>query len=161
MKKIFIGTSFLFMTLSCTTSKPSTPDNSKEVAHIMIPKSGCYKSTSGNDIFYLKIETFPNVVTGILKYDFSEKDDSEGSFDGKAVGNIIYADYTYKSEGKTSVREVAFRVNDNQVTEGFGDMEDKNGKMIFKDRSKINFNSGIKYNMIDCVENDSQFRISN
>lgn len=125
----------------------------------MIPKSGCYASFSGKDTILLKTEVFPNVVTGILKYQVWEKDKNEGTIEGKLSGDTLFANYTFTSEGQTSVREVAFLFNDHQAIEGFGDMEEQNGKMVFTDKSRINFSKGTKLSPIDCVENDSLFRL--
>ena len=125
----------------------------------MIPKSGCYASFSGKDTILLKIEVFPNVVTGILKYQVWEKDKNEGTIEGKLSGDTLFANYTFTSEGQTSVREVAFLLNNHQAIEGFGDMEEKNRKMIFTDKSQINFSKGAKLSPIDCAENDSLFRL--
>lgn len=126
----------------------------------MIPENSCFVSVIKQDTVWLKIEFFPNVVTGILKYNFWEKDDNAGTVEGKLMGNKIFADYTYTAEGKTTVREVAFLLDGNTVTEGFGDMKEENGKMIFKDKDKINFSGGLVFTGIDCVENDNKFRIN-
>lgn len=70
---------FLVATLliiSCNESQTKTEatapaDTSKSVENkIMIPSSTCYSSITGKDTFKLKIEVFPNVVTGKLSYQF-------------------------------------------------------------------------------------------
>ena len=44
----------------------------------MIPTSTCYSSMTGKDIVMLKVEAFPNVVTGKLVYKLNEKDSNTG-----------------------------------------------------------------------------------
>lgn len=159
MKKICITLGIGLFLFSCASNKSKTTKDSIEKASIMIPKSSCYSSISSKDTILLKLEIFPNLVTGILKYNFFEKDKSQGSIEGKLIGDTIYADYSFTSEGKTSVREVAFLIKDNKVVEGFGDMTEQNGKLIFKNRKNINFSNGTHFNPIDCVENNKKFQI--
>lgn len=158
MRNSFLVMVLIVLGVSCSSNSEKNNSSEKEMK-IMIPKSGCYASFSGKDTILLKIETFPNVVTGILKYQIWEKDKNEGTIEGKLSGDTLFANYTFTSEGQTSVREVAFLLNDHQVIEGFGGMEEKNGKMVFTDKSRINFSKGIKLSSIDCVKNDSLFRL--
>lgn len=155
---LFIGLSFLFF--SCTTNQGKSDKSiTTEAQKAMIPQSNCFASLSEKDSIWLKVEVFPNVVTGILKYKISEKDKNEGTLEGKLAGNKLFADYTFASEGRISVREVAFLINENTAIEGFGEMEEKNGKFVFKNKSNIDFSNGIKFNRINCVDNDIQFQI--
>lgn len=119
---------------------------------IMIPGSTCYRSIIGKDTMNLKVEKFPNVVTGNLTYNFYEKDDNIGTIDGTLSGDTLIANYTFMSEGKSSVRQVAFLISDSTATEGFGPMEEKEGTMKFKARNTISFKDGNKYVKADCLE---------
>lgn len=115
----------------------------------MIPESACYAGTLRNDSFFMKMEVFPNVVTGKLEYNFSEKDSNHGDIDGTLHGDTLIADYTFSSEGTSSVRQVAFLVRNDSVVEGYGPMEEKNGKMVFTDLDKLSF-SGTPLIKTDC-----------
>lgn len=160
MKNLFFLTTIVFLQISCNSNKTKSEEkNSSEKVDVMIPKSGCYAFYSTKDTILLKVEVFPNVVTGILKYRISEKDKNEGTIKGKLEGNKLFADYTFFSEGRTSVREVAFLLNENEAIEGFGEMKDDNDKMSFKDKIAVNFTKGIKLTQINCMENDSKFKI--
>lgn len=159
MRKVVLYSALMFSIFSCSSNKMSS-EKSEDTMKIMIPDNSCYAAViSDNDGALLKLEVFPNVVTGVLKYNFAEKDSNEGTIEGKLVGDKIFAEYTFSSEGTTSVREVAFWVNGNKIVEGFGEMEEVDGKMIFKDRKKISYKNGITYSSIDCVENDEKFRL--
>jgi hypothetical protein len=143
-------------TVSCNESSISTNETSNDTTKsdtmkAMIPESACYENTTGKDSFFMKMEVFPNVVTGKLDYDFSEKDKNTGEFDGVLKGDTLLADYTFKSEGVSSVRQVAFLLRDSSVIEGYGPMKEKDGKMVFTDLSKLNF-SGTPLIKVPCGE---------
>ncbi|MCY1524038.1 hypothetical protein D9M68_589560 [compost metagenome] len=160
MRNIILFTGLTLLFFSCTTNQGKSDKNiTTEAQKAMIPQSNCFASLSDKDSIWLKVEVFPNVVTGVLKYKISEKDKNEGTLEGKLVGNKLFADYTFISEGIKSVREVAFLIDENTAIEGFGEMEEKNGKFVFKNKSNIDFSKGIKFNRINCVDNDIQFQI--
>lgn len=136
-----------------TMAASATQDTAKPIENkIMVPQSACYTSLIKKDTINLKIEKFPNVVTGNLSYNFYEKDDNSGTIDGTLKGDTLVAMYTFKSEGKSSVRQVAFLIADSTVTEGFAPMEEKAGNMMFKDLKTINFKTGIKFQKVICPE---------
>lgn len=129
----------------------ATPDTTKPLENkIMIPTSGCYTFTKGRDTVNLKLEKFPHVVTGSLSYNYYEKDYNNGTIDGVLSNDTLVADYIFMSEGKSSVRQVAFLIADSSLTEGFGSVEEKEGKMVFKDLKTLNFKTGIRLHKITC-----------
>ncbi len=158
--------SFLFVILaamatsSCNNNvKPPTEvatmkDTSKVIENkIMIPLSSCFSTSTGKDSVHLKVEVFENVVTGKISYKFYEKDSNTGDFEGQLRGDTLLADYIFNSEGKKSVRQVVFLIKDNVATEGYGDMEEKNGKMVFKNLKAIVFGEGMILTKVPCGEN--------
>ena len=155
--------SFLFLFLgaiaaaSCnnepkkSTEVTTIADTSKPVENkIMIPVSSCYLSINGKDTVFLKTEIFPNVVTGILSYKFHEKDSNKGDIDGTLSGDTFIADYKFMSEGKQSTRQVIFLINDSVATEGYGNMEERDGKMVFKNVNDIAFGKGLRLKKVSC-----------
>ena len=136
-----------------STEITTVEDTVKTVENkIMIPVSSCYSSTTGKDTVTLKMEVFPNVVTGKLSYKFYEKDSNKGEFDGQLNGDTLLADYKFMSEGKLSTRQVIFLIKNNIATEGYGNMEEKNGKMVFKDMRGVSFETGLALNKVECGE---------
>lgn len=119
---------------------------------IMIPRTVCYAGVVGKDSVFLKTEIFPNVVTGSLAYNFDAKDDSRGDIDGKLNGDTLIANYTFMSEGKSSVREIVFLLKDSTVLEGYGAMEETDGKMVFSNKAGINFGKGFVLHVIPCPQ---------
>jgi hypothetical protein len=137
-----------------STTKNGLSDTSKAVENkIMIPSSSCYSTTTGKDSVFLKVEVFPNVVTGKLSYQFYQKDSNKGEFEGHLHGDTLLADYTFISEGKRSTRQVVFLIKDNIAVEGYGNMEEKNGKMIFKNQQEIVFGKGLRLEKVPCGDN--------
>jgi hypothetical protein len=120
---------------------------------VMIPVSSCYSTTTGKDSVFLKVEVFPNVVTGKLSYKIYQKDSNEGEFEGQLHGDTLLADYKFMSEGKESVRQVIFLIQNSMAIEGYGNMEEKNGKMLFKDTKGITFGKGLILKKVPCGEN--------
>ncbi len=131
------------------TSGVTTDNSSKPDVSTMQPTMNCYAGYIGKDSFNLRVEQFPNAVTGSLAYNFFEKDKSEGDLDGKIMGDTLLANYTFSSEGKLSTRQVIFLLKDGTATEGYADMKEQDGKMVFKDLRTVNF-SGPKLKNVAC-----------
>jgi len=156
MHKLYLILIAITSFAACNTNKENDAENVTGSAsdttsmRIQIPNMKCYANMNGRDTIFLKLEKFPNVVTGILKYKLYEKDANHGELDGMLYGDTLIADYKFESEGKESIRQVAFLIKGNIVKEGYGDMEEKKGKMVFKNTGRINFNNGLQLNEIAC-----------
>jgi len=109
----------------------------------------CYQYAKGKDTINANLAIKGGVVSGDLAYKFFEKDKSSGPVVGTISGDTIIVEYSFQSEGMQSVREVAFLRKNNRLTEGYADIEEKGGKVIFKDRKKLMFN-GTVLNKIPC-----------
>ncbi|WP_417443986.1 hypothetical protein [Joostella sp.] len=157
MKNI-LKLSFLFIIiLSFSCKKESKESNIIELNQAPkdsilsdIPSVECYLYTRGKDSIQLRIENEDNAIIGILNYKFFEKDKSNGTIKGKLNGSIIKADYTYKSEGTTSIREVVFMKKNNTYIPGYGESEEKDGKFVFKNSTKIDFKEEEALKKVDC-----------
>ena len=117
------------------------------------PEIGCYRYASEKDTVLLQMEKMNEEVAGTLSYNYFEKDKNEGTFEGKMVGDTLFADYTFGSEGTVSVREIMFVKKGNNLIEGFGEVEEVNGKMKFKNNSKFTLNDKMPLEEIRCDEN--------
>ena len=101
----------------------------------------CYQYTKDSSKITLNIIKDNNIVTGNLTYDYYEKDKNKGTIKGELKSDTLFADYTFMSEGIESVREVVFINTVGGWVEGYGEIDDKDGKVIFKNRNKITFNN--------------------
>jgi len=66
-------------------------------------------------------------------------------------GDTLIAEYTFMSEGINSVREVAFLKKDQNYVEGYGEMEEKDGKTIFKNTAGIRFDTKATLVSVACA----------
>ncbi|MCF0053301.1 hypothetical protein LXM25_24740 [Dyadobacter sp. LJ53] len=115
------------------------------------PGSECYAYTTEKDSAFLHIEVkSDSMITGDLEYRLFEKDRNRGKIDGKIHGDTLFASYKFMSEGVESTREVAFLQKGGNWVEGFGPAEDKNGTMLFSDRSKLDFTKGLVFRAAAC-----------
>jgi hypothetical protein len=110
----------------------------------------CYQWVKGRDTIKMTLKKDGEEMTGDLAYRFYEKDKSHGPIAGEMIGDTLLAEYTFDSEGMRSVREVIFLKKDGKWYEGYGDAEEKGGRMVFKNRSAIKFGEGSVLSKIDC-----------
>lgn len=110
----------------------------------------CYQYIKNRDTATLTLKTIDNKLTGTLGYNLYEKDKNAGTIAGVIKGDALIANYTFQSEGKTSVREVAFLKKGNQLVEGFGDVQEVNGESKFKNLSQLKFDGSMTFEKIEC-----------
>lgn len=152
------GVIFIVGLFACNNEPKTTGTAVKDtvtpapVNDIKLPGYMCFAKQSASDTFWLQLNVFEHVVTGNLNYIFREKDSNRGELEGKMNGDTLIADYTFMSEGKKSVRQVAFLVKDSVATEGYGDLEEKDGKMIFKNPRSLTFGKGIVMTRVSCAQ---------
>lgn len=116
-----------------------------------VPLSGCYQMTLKRDTATLQLELQDSTVTGTLEYRWFEKDWNKGTLHGVLRQDRIHADYTFRSEGITSVREVVFQIaEDGSLVEGFGDLVQKEGKLVFADKQALQYQVNHPFLPIPC-----------
>ena len=115
-----------------------------------IEEKMCYEFIKGKDTVTLSLVQNSNNVNGELNYHWAEKDRNRGTISGIFIGDTLYADYTFMSEGVTSVRETAFVKNGDQLVEGYGDVLEKDNKQVFKDLKTLKFEGGIVLTKTRC-----------
>jgi hypothetical protein len=106
----------------------------------------CYAYRTETDTIRLTLQTTQPTVTGQLAYRYFEKDRSQGTIRGTMHGDTLLADYTFQSEGTTSVREVAFLRRDIGFVEGYGPVTEVQGKTVFKLPRTLHFDA--KYTLL-------------
>ena len=158
MRNVYLFSTILLlaMSTSCMNNKKeavSAPQVQVE-APLETTSKECYQAVIEKDTITLTVAINDvNQFEGELDYSYYQKDKSFGTLLGNVKGDTIFADYTFQSEGKTSVRELVFLKKDsNTIVEGHGEVLEANGKMMIKDKSKIKFDSNVVYNKIDCKD---------
>ena len=146
----------LVCTASCTSEKTEQTETRQEPVTAEVAEtaesSTCYAAILGRDSLLLRVDRMSDDVTGDLSYNFYEKDDNSGTFQGRLHGDTLLADYTFQSEGTESVRQVAFLKTADGYVEGYGDIEDQGGRMVFKNTSTLDFSSGTAFKKVPCTE---------
>jgi len=141
---------------SCSGKSGSENDTTSDTTAAEAPiaataTNSCFAYAARKDSAFLHLKIDGDSVSGKLTYALFEKDANSGTIAGKTTGDTIFARYTFASEGTKSTREVAFLKKGNGWTEGFGEVKDSAGTMIFKDRSKLNFEKGLFFEPVECT----------
>lgn len=158
MKKVLaISTLILTVLISCkkeaTTVEPVqiTPSPPKEAEIVEPAGDQCYAWRSNGSVIEMSFNVNSHQeVNGKLSYNLVGKDKNEGSLIGNMKGDTLVADYTFNSEGVSSVREVVFLQKDGALIEGYGDVATANNKVSFKDKSKLKFDAKNTLTKVDC-----------
>lgn len=154
MKNWLFPIACCLLLFACADSS-STTSEAEETATIAAPeieRSYCFVGAVGQDTVLLTFMLDGAIVTGDLAYNFYEKDRNTGTIEGELRGDTLFADYTFESEGLESVREVVFLKQDDNWVEGYGDMEEQNGKMVFTTPSSLTFGDGFILTKQECEE---------
>ncbi len=106
----------------------------------------CYAHLTATDTIRLTLQTTQPTATGQLTYHYYEKDRNRGTISGIMHGDTLLADYTFQSEGATSVRQVAFLRRDIGFIEGFGPVVERQGKTVFEKPHALTFDA--KYTLL-------------
>ena len=115
---------------------------SDTIAHTRpVVLSGCYTMISNKDTATLEISVRDTTVSGSLQYHWREKDWNTGRIQGVLRNDQIHADYTFESEGMTSVREVVFKIEDSTLQEGTGELVQQNNKIVFRNKDQLQFHT--------------------
>ena len=153
----FINMKYLFYTfiagtliLACNNNRSEEKSAGDTITEVDNPTMECFVGNSGRDSISMNMATDADRVTGSLNYNFFEKDNSHGTIDGLLHGDTILATYSFAAEGTSSEREVAFLKTENGLVEGYGDMEEKDGKMKFKSPASLSFGKGFKLEKVQC-----------
>ncbi len=124
---------FLCLSNGCQHEKPG---NQTTVA---IGPAQCFTWSIGQNTATARLNIQGTQVKGTLEFDYAEKDDSKGKLNGTLNNDIIMAEYTFVSEGQESVMEVVFKIQGNKLIQGYAEMEEQGGKLVFKDGVKLSF----------------------
>lgn len=155
MKKHFLSIIALAIALftACQSNKSTQTDTDSSTLDTNITSATtqhCYQYIKNRDTAKLSFMTSGKITTGELSYNFAEKDKNKGIIKGEMRGDTLVADYTFSSEGRESVRQVAFLKKGDQMLEGFGDVLEKDGKMVFKHLDSLRFGQPIIFDKTDC-----------
>ena len=151
---IVILSVFISCKKETTLPPPQIEPNPPKEAEIAEPAGDqCYTSRLNGNIVAISFNVNSHQeVNGKLSYNITGKDKNEGTIIGNMKGDTLIADYTFMSEGVSSVREVVFLQKDGTLIEGYGDVVDANNKVTFKDKKKLKFDAKNTLTKSDCPQ---------
>lgn len=145
---------WMLCSLSCnsnTETNEQTQDSTrKETAQTPQLSDECYTYLAAKDSVRLHLKLNGNAVSGELIYTLFGKDNNTGTIQGQMKGDTIFADYTFRSEGIESVREIALLKKGDSLTEGYGEVKEVNNKMVFTNPKMLDFRKGIRLVKTEC-----------
>lgn len=148
----------LFLVIeACNNNGSTSPvtgadSNIKEPAKIVDSVySGCYSQIINRDSSSMQIVQKANMVNGSVTYNLFQKDRNDGELQGEISGDIIRGWYLFKSEGILSVREVAWKVNGNDLWPASGEMIQNNDTMRFAKPRQLQFDNTRPFKKVPCI----------
>ncbi|MBP4142037.1 hypothetical protein J3S90_09500 [Flavobacterium sp. P4023] len=157
MKKLALLTFALVTIVACKNSTKEEKQTVTEEENTVIEttqkstlETGCYEYNSNGNLITMEITEVNENVMADLNIAYAEKDSNKGKFVGKLNGDNLIGTYTFMSEGKESSRELAFMIKDNQLIEGYGDLNEDGTK--FMDVKTIQYTSTMPLTKVDCTK---------
>lgn len=132
-----------------TADQPAPPPPPTVEAPAAPPTAQCYAYTA-QDTVYLSLTTTQPKATGTLFYQYAGKDRNRGIINGDFSGDTLRADYTFQSEGVSSVRQVVFLKRGQGLLEGYGPVAERNGKTVFQQPHHLKFDTRITLTPVTC-----------
>lgn len=158
LKNIALLGLFLFAGSCNNKGKPSAEINADTVTNSTAAttdagpvSSGCYSQIIERDTSLLQIEQKGNTVTGSLSYSIYQKDRNDGTLQADVTGDIMKGWYLFRSEGVVSVREVAWKINADQLWPAIGEVIQKNDTTMFAQPGKLRYDSSRPFKKVECV----------
>jgi hypothetical protein len=112
----------------------------------------CYQYANAKDTITLKLGHTDTSVTGTLTYKLYQKDINQGLIHGSMQGNLLVADYIFISEGRSSLREVVFKKDNDSYIEGYGDVVTNEDMVGFRNRDSLQFDTSRRLLPFKCMD---------
>lgn len=145
MKHLFIciiSLIFIFSSCNSQTDTAKSKNNSinlKDDSAVLMDVTGCYMQTIGRDTILAILEQRGETVTGKLKFDNYQIDGSSGTLHGVVEGDILKLNYDFFSEGMNSIMDIYFKVENNTLIRGVGDMKTNGDSTTFINEFSIEY----------------------
>jgi hypothetical protein len=140
--RIILALLFLWTITSCKSGK-DTESTWNALLH-----PGCYTFSGDGSTISFEITEAGNQVQGNLVYDIVGKGMNSGTFEGTLQDNLLVGTYTFRTEGTERTREVAFRIDQDELREGNGIL-DNEGK-AFRSVAALNFSNSRPLKRANC-----------
>ena len=158
MKKTMLLLASSLVFFACENTKPkettttAAPETTKPAEPIAAPiiKSDtmCFVMKFKKDISEIKLIIAGEGVTGDYHWHPDQKDGGHGTLKGIKKDNMITADWNYTIEGANQIEEVVFKMEGDKLMQAQNELDDKSGKLVIKDKSKLKFTE--VFNKVNC-----------
>jgi hypothetical protein len=113
--------------------------------------SECYYYASDRDTISMAFNISGDQVKGQLDYHLFDKRQDTGPLKGYLRGDTLFGEFKFKTdEKKDMTREVMFIKGDGFYKEGYGDLVEVDGKLVFENSLGLNFGHDVKLQKQDC-----------
>lgn len=153
---LIIGTFFISCNnKSSDQSKEGSKSSSKEESYKnntadSRPAPDCYRYIGAKDSIYLQLSDVYGTMTGLLLFKYYQKEEILGTLKGKMTGDVLIADYSFRSDDRMASRQVAFKKQGNDLIEGYGDEAEVNGVTVFKDIKMLKYDETRVLKKVPC-----------
>ena len=152
---VFLGIVLLIVACNNGNKTSSSVENEKadtlKTAATDTISSGCFSQVVQKDTALLQLESNKGNISGVLTYNYFQKDRNDGTLKGEQTGEIIKGWYLFKSEGTMSVRQVSWKVAGNELWPAMGEIVEKNDPVVFKEPEKLRYDSAHPFKKIPCI----------
>ncbi len=154
-----IGLLGLFLIVgSCNNDGKSSPEtttdtiaNNTVTVAVDTLSPGCYSQIFGRDTAYLQLENKNGAINGSLSYNIYEKDRNDGTVQAELTVDTIRGWYLFKSEGIISVRQLAWKINGDELWPATGEVSQRNDTTVFAQPDKLKFDNSRPFKKVACV----------
>jgi len=143
---IFAATVLILSLGSCNSSTKDSESDSKKFSKqdwTATELAGQYSFEENGDTIRLDLKNQNDTLVGPLNYNFEEKDLNTGIFRGVVKDSLLVGQYNFMSEGVNSIRETVFGIVPEGLIEGFGEIEDKDTIIVFRNIDSLRFDHGM------------------
>lgn len=143
------------------TEGTGQPLNYKKTAAFTVPeptpepswegKTLCYENvdkTQYNINSYVEMTIQEGKVSGFMVITSDQSHSGVGNLSGTIKDNIIAVDYAYTIEGSKQIETKSFKIEEGQLYEAEAELEEKDGKLVFKEGGNVEYNT--QYKVVDC-----------
>lgn len=156
MKKLFVIAAALLTLTACNNesdgngnSADSLTNNNSNSSIDSSLEIGCYAYTRNGDTVQLNIYEMGDSVKSSLLIALAEKDVNDGNYIASWKDGKLFGTFTFQSEGVVSSRQLAFQWKDQQLIEGYGEMDETGTR--FKHPDSIRYESKMPLTKVDCA----------
>lgn len=113
--------------------------------------SGCYSQIVQRDTSLLQLVNRDSNINGSLSYKIYQKDRNDGTLQADIDGNVISGWYIFKSEGIVSVRQIAWKINRDELWPAIGEVIQRNDTARFAQPDKLRYDSLRPFKKVPCI----------